>query len=127
MQDPIEISSDDEANANDSLDAARNAAANPGLQRTTRSNAYRSTTARFEVRAEPLLKGGLTMQCQLTRSFYLPQRLGDAVAMRLFMQGLKALYPPEGGKGSIQLVATDLSRLDPGEFLNDTVIDYFSK
>ena len=57
----------------------------------------------------------------------LEARLEAAVKLGCDLQGLKALYPPEGGKGSIQLVASDLSRLEPEEFLNDTVIDYFIK
>ena len=44
-----------------------------------------------------------------------------------FMQGLKALYPPDGGTDSVQVVASDLARLDPDEFLNDTIIDFFIK
>ena len=40
---------------------------------------------------------------------------------------MKALYPQAGGPDSIQIVASDLSRLDPDEFLNDTIIDFFMK
>ena len=43
------------------------------------------------------------------------------------MQGLKALYPSKGGPDSVQVVASDLARLDPDEFLNDTIIDFFIK
>ena len=43
------------------------------------------------------------------------------------LQGLKALYPPEGGADSVEIVASDLSRLDETEFLNDTIIDFFIK
>jgi hypothetical protein len=40
-------------------------------------------------------------------------------------QGLKCLYPRSGGPGAVEVTALDLSRLDDGEFLNDTVIDFY--
>eukprot|EP00879_Flechtneria_rotunda_P033762 GHRR01037515.1.p2 GENE.GHRR01037515.1~~GHRR01037515.1.p2 ORF type:complete len:140 (+),score=24.36 GHRR01037515.1:244-663(+) len=43
------------------------------------------------------------------------------------LQGLQAVYPPEGGVGAVHIVADDLARLDPDEFLNDTIIDYYIK
>jgi sentrin-specific protease 7 len=42
-------------------------------------------------------------------------------------QGLRCLYPPDGGRGAVEVVAEDLARLDPDEFLNDTIIDYYIK
>ena len=43
------------------------------------------------------------------------------------MQGLKALYPEHGGPGSVEVVPPDLVRLQPGEFLNDTIIDFYMR
>lgn len=51
----------------------------------------------------------------------------NAAKRILHVQGLKALYPPGGGPDSIQVLAGDLARLDPDEFLNDTIIDFFTK
>ena len=42
-------------------------------------------------------------------------------------QGLKALYPREGGAGAVEVTPSDLARLDPDEFLNDTIIDFYMK
>jgi hypothetical protein len=42
-------------------------------------------------------------------------------------QGLKALYPPDGGVGAVELLPGDLAHLDDQEFLNDTVIDFYMK
>lgn len=42
-------------------------------------------------------------------------------------QGLKALYPREGGPGAVEVTPSDLARLDPDEFLNDTIIDFYMK
>ena len=36
------------------------------------------------------------------------------------------VFPP-GDKEAVEVTAADLARLDPGEFLNDTVIDYYIK
>lgn len=36
-------------------------------------------------------------------------------------------YPPDGGKGSVTLVKSDLLKLDAGTWLNDTVIDFALK
>lgn len=41
------------------------------------------------------------------------------------VQGLRALYPERGGKGSVGLYAKDLDRLEATEFLNDSVIDFY--
>lgn len=41
------------------------------------------------------------------------------------LEGFKCLYQSLGGKGSVEVRATDLSRLEPGEMLNDTIIDYY--
>ncbi|EFJ53251.1 hypothetical protein VOLCADRAFT_86350 [Volvox carteri f. nagariensis] len=41
--------------------------------------------------------------------------------------GLKCCFPKEGGKHSVQVFAEDLARLDSGEFLNDTCIDFYLK
>ena len=43
------------------------------------------------------------------------------------MQGLKALYPEWGGPGAVEVVPADLVRLQPGEFLNDTIIDFYMR
>ena len=42
-------------------------------------------------------------------------------------QGLKATYPKEGGEGAVGITPLDLARLSPGEFLNDTIIDFYMK
>lgn len=47
-----------------------------------------------------------------------------AMANGMLLQGLLALYPATGGKGAVSVTPDDLARLDPGEFLNDTIIDY---
>ena len=44
----------------------------------------------------------------------------------LWLQGCRMVYPL-GDKEAVEVTAADLARLDPGEFLNDTVIDYFIK
>ncbi|KXZ45867.1 hypothetical protein GPECTOR_50g661 [Gonium pectorale] len=43
------------------------------------------------------------------------------------LAGLKCCFPPAGGKHSVEIVAEDLARLDKGEFLNDTCIDFYIK
>jgi Ulp1 family protease len=40
---------------------------------------------------------------------------------------LKALYPADGGPGAVEVLPADLVRLQPGEFLNDTIIDFYMK
>lgn len=40
-------------------------------------------------------------------------------------QGLKALFPAKGGPGAVEVTPSDLARLDPEEFLNDTMIDFY--
>jgi ubiquitin-like-specific protease 1C/D len=47
--------------------------------------------------------------------------------MAVVLQGLKALYPVKGGLDAVEVNPTDLSRLDPAEFLNDTIIDFYIK
>ena len=59
--------------------------------------------------------------------FWLRSPLVPIPQVWLLLQGLKALYPPSGGPDSVQVVASDLCRLDPDEFLNDTIIDFFIK
>ncbi|KAG2502197.1 hypothetical protein HYH03_000684 [Edaphochlamys debaryana] len=49
----------------------------------------------------------------------------DKLSVKL--AGLKCCFPPGGTKLSVEVVADDLSRLEPGEFLNDTCIDFFIK
>ena len=41
-------------------------------------------------------------------------------------QGCRMVYPL-GDKEAVEVTAADLARLDPDEFLNDTVIDYYTK
>uniref|UniRef100_A0A1D2ABL5 Ubiquitin-like protease family profile domain-containing protein n=1 Tax=Auxenochlorella protothecoides TaxID=3075 RepID=A0A1D2ABL5_AUXPR len=41
------------------------------------------------------------------------------------LAGLQCVYPREGGPGSVQVTANDLVRLEPGSFLNDTIIDFY--
>ena len=40
-------------------------------------------------------------------------------------QALRALYPPGGGPGAVELVADDVEHLQEEEFLNDTSIDFW--
>jgi sentrin-specific protease 7 len=40
---------------------------------------------------------------------------------------MRCVFPPGGGRFSVEVVAEDLNRLDAEEFLNDTVIDYYMK
>lgn len=42
-------------------------------------------------------------------------------------QGLKCCMPYPSKRESVELVAEDLARLDPEEFLNDTCIDFYIK
>jgi sentrin-specific protease 7 len=37
------------------------------------------------------------------------------------------VYPPGGGRFSVEVWGEDLGRLEPEEFLNDTVIDYYMR
>jgi hypothetical protein len=39
--------------------------------------------------------------------------------------GLRFMFPPEGGRDSVEVRAEDLARLAPDEFLNDTAIDFY--
>ena len=43
------------------------------------------------------------------------------------MQGLRAVYPKPGSKGAVEVLPADLARLDEGEFLNDTIIDFWMR
>ncbi len=56
-----------------------------------------------------------------------PDGQGPSRAGSLCPQGLKALYPPDGGVGAVELLPGDLAHLDDQEFLNDTVIDFYMK
>lgn len=40
-------------------------------------------------------------------------------------QGLQCVFPPGGGSGAVSVPARDLVWLDPGNFLNDTIIDFY--
>jgi Ulp1 family protease len=48
-------------------------------------------------------------------------------SLSIKLAGLKCCYPPEGGKHSVEVTAEDLARLEKGEFLNDTCIDFYLK
>jgi Ulp1 family protease len=39
------------------------------------------------------------------------------------LQGFKALYPPQGGKSAVEVVADDLDKLAEKAMLNDTIVD----
>lgn len=41
-------------------------------------------------------------------------------------QGLRFLYP-ENGINAVEVTPADLAWLEPGQFLNDTVIDFYLK
>ena len=43
------------------------------------------------------------------------------------MQGLRAVFPAPGVKGAVEILPADLARLDEGEFLNDTIIDFWMR
>ena len=43
------------------------------------------------------------------------------------LQGLKALFPSCGGPGAVEITPADMARLEPDEFLNDTIIDFFMR
>eukprot|EP00798_Chlamydomonas_sp_ICE-L_P026299 gene26299-17392_t len=48
---------------------------------------------------------------------------GDAQRFK----GFSCRFPPEDGKHSVDVIAEDLGRLEPEEFLNDTIIDFYIK
>ncbi len=181
LQDPIEISSDDEVEAEGPKEEVQ--ADGQPVRRTTRSNAHMSTGSKFKVRpyrnpSSSRIEGGRPLIS--SEDYAMPYCLycsrvgvryntciwnlvrdscpllsevlrasGPAPAMRIAvdflqqpsdicwwseslllnfsLQGLKALYPPGGGPDSVQVVASDLARLDPDEFLNYTIIDFFIK
>lgn len=56
-----------------------------------------------------------------------PDLRGDYRQLHVMLAGLKCCYPPAGGKQSVEVLAEDLARLQPGEFLNDTCIDFYMK
>ena len=43
------------------------------------------------------------------------------------MQGLSYVYPEDGRIGSVEVTGRDLDTLDHTEFVNDTIMDYYSK
>ncbi|CAG9466730.1 unnamed protein product [Pedinophyceae sp. YPF-701] len=43
---------------------------------------------------------------------------------RVLLEGIEAKYPPDAQRGSLMLTGKDLDHLAPGEFLNDTVIEF---
>ncbi|KAK9818403.1 hypothetical protein WJX72_012123 [[Myrmecia] bisecta] len=54
-------------------------------------------------------------------------RIGQHRTTTQRFEGLKALYPKEGGLTSVEITGGDMIRLDPEEFLNDTIIDFYIK
>lgn len=48
-------------------------------------------------------------------------------SLKVIMQGLRMVYPPAGGRGSVEVLPEDLARLDDEEDLNDTIIDFYLK
>ena len=45
----------------------------------------------------------------------------------LHVKGFTCRFPPEGGKHSVEVSASDFDRLESEEFLNDTVIDFYTR
>lgn len=43
------------------------------------------------------------------------------------LQGLKAMYPRGGGRGAVEFFSRDLAHLEPGEFVNDSIMDFFMR
>jgi Ulp1 family protease len=43
------------------------------------------------------------------------------------VQGLSYVYPEDGGIGSVEVTGNDLKTLEDTEFVNDTIMDYYSK
>ena len=43
------------------------------------------------------------------------------------LHGLKCVMPFPGVKGSVEVFAKDLGFTQPGEWLNDTCVDYYIK
>ncbi|GLC56667.1 hypothetical protein PLESTB_001132700 [Pleodorina starrii] len=110
-KEPIDLadSSDDEAGAGPDADAGQRAKtgsrAGPGPSAAAARPVTRQSAA-----------GPVTRQN--SRDF-------QSLAVRL--AGVKCCYPPEGGKHSVEVAAEDLARLEKGEFLNDTCIDFYIK
>lgn len=49
------------------------------------------------------------------------------VSIHRHLQGLSCHFPPGGGVGSVEVLARDLAKLEPGVFLNDTLIEFYLK
>jgi Ulp1 family protease len=43
------------------------------------------------------------------------------------VQGQKYTYPEDGQVGCVEVTGYDLRTLQPAEFVNDTIMDYYSK
>ncbi len=121
----------------------------PAQRRSTRSNAYKGPADIFKVllsirhsrhshllrqthrrlRAIPLRLHDLSQQCLTSPDHAAAARDGVSLLnmswWNALVQGLKALYPEHGGPGAVEVVPADLVRLQPGEFLNDTIIDFY--
>lgn len=55
------------------------------------------------------------------------QRFNEASTFTKRFKALRALYPPDGGKQAVEVTALDMEHLEPLEFLNDTIIDFYIK
>lgn len=123
----------DEDNPASPPGAAAAAAGPPG--RTTRAKAYRSTSEKFKARrgGRSGRRGGWEAGAWWVPAAPSPAPLrrapcfDPACSPPCVPQGLKCLFPPGGGPGSVEVTALDLPRLDADEFLNDTVIDFYLK
>ena len=49
------------------------------------------------------------------------ENTNDALAFRLFT------YKPVGSKMTLDIMSADVECLDPGEYLNDKIIDFYLK
>ncbi|GIL62244.1 hypothetical protein Vafri_16462 [Volvox africanus] len=54
-------------------------------------------------------------------------KCGSFLKLSARLAGLKCCFPVDGGKDSVEVAAEDLARLENGEFLNDTCIDFYIK
>jgi len=68
----------------------------------------------------------LSTQCFTSTLVTTPSSQRCSETEALCAQGCRMVFPP-GDKEAVEVTAADLARLDPGEFLNDTVIDYYIK